>query len=89
MWKRLLQLVSGKDLELRERMLRTIILVGGLAAIVANGEMMIVTKMNNDIVYMMLLLLCSILIYKAMQRYGKMSYSIKRLGKREHSFAQM
>ena len=57
MWKRLLQLVSGKDLELRERMLRTIILVGGLAAIVANGEMMIVTKMNNDIVYMMLLLL--------------------------------
>jgi len=57
MWKKLIQLVSGKDIELRDRMLRTIILVGGLAAIVANVEMMIVTKAKNDIVYMMLLLL--------------------------------
>ncbi len=57
MWKKLVQLVSGKDIELRERMLRTIILGGGLATLVANIEMMIVMNMTGQIVVMMLMLL--------------------------------
>ncbi len=53
MWKRLIQLVSDKDSDLRERMLRTIIFLGGLASIVSGAEMIIISKMETEIVCMM------------------------------------
>lgn len=57
MWKKIIQLVSGKDCELRERMLRTIILVGGFATIIAIVEIFIVMEVSNVLLPLLALLL--------------------------------
>jgi len=51
------QIVAGKDCELRERMLRTIILVGGLAVVIAITEIVLVMDVKNSMVGMLFLLL--------------------------------
>ncbi len=57
MWKKMIQIITGKDCDLRERMLRTIILVGGIAVIVACVEIFIVMKVTNILLPILLLLL--------------------------------
>ena len=57
MWKKLLQAVGGKDCELRERMLRTIILIGGLATIVGIVEIPFLFEMSKVLVPLLVLLL--------------------------------
>lgn len=53
MWEKIIQLVSRKDLELKERMLRSIILVGGAATIAATIECVVV--MNSSMLLYMFL----------------------------------
>lgn len=57
MWRKLLQSISGKDCELRERMLRTIILVGGIATIVGITEIVFVMEVTGILLPMLLVLL--------------------------------
>ncbi|MBO5303298.1 MAG: DegV family EDD domain-containing protein [Lachnospiraceae bacterium] len=57
MWKKIVQLVHGKDCELRERMLRSIILVGAIATVVAITEIILVMEVNTGLLAMLLLLL--------------------------------
>ena len=46
MWKNLIRMISVKDCELRERMFRAIILVGGLAAIIGTTQCFFMFEMN-------------------------------------------
>ncbi len=57
MWKKLVQFVHGKDCELRERMLRSIILVGAVATVVAITEIFLVMEVNAWLLTMLFLLL--------------------------------
>lgn len=57
MLKKIIQLVSGKDCELRESMFRAIVLFGGLATIVAIAEILIVMEINTLLVAFLMLLL--------------------------------
>ena len=57
MLEKFMQIVAGKDCELRERMLRTIILVGGFAVVVAITEIIMVMDIKKSMVMMLVLLL--------------------------------
>ncbi len=57
MWKKLHQILFGRECELRERMLRTTILVGGLAAIIGIGEILILMPLSGLLIVLLLLLL--------------------------------
>ena len=57
MWEKIVQMISGKDCELRERMLRTIIMVGGLATIVVIIEILVVMEVNYVLIPFLILLL--------------------------------
>ncbi len=57
MWKRFSQLVAGKDCELRERMLRTIIMVGGAATIIACVEIFLVMEVTSILLPILVVLL--------------------------------
>ena len=57
MWKKIVQFVHGKDCELRERMLRSIILVGAVATVVAITEIFLVMEVNAWLLTMLFLLL--------------------------------
>lgn len=57
MLKKITQAIMGKDSELKERMLRTIILVGGLATAIACTEIFIVMEIKSVMIVMLLLLL--------------------------------
>ena len=57
MLEKIMQSVAGKDCELKERMLRTIILVGGVAVMVAITEIVLVMDVKNSMVAMLFLLL--------------------------------
>ncbi len=56
MWKKLTQLIQGKDCELREQMFRTIVLVGGAAIIIACTEIFLVMEISTPLLIMLLLL---------------------------------
>ncbi len=58
MWKKAHKWFGGKDTELRERMLRTIIIVGGIAALIAIGEIFLVMKVTD----VLMLALCLVVI---------------------------
>ena len=62
MLDKLIQKVNGKDCELRERMLRSIILIGGLAVIVAITEIILVMDIKASMVFMLVLLLLAMAI---------------------------
>lgn len=57
MWKKITQLIYGKDCELRERMFRTIILVGGIATIVACVEIFLVMEISTAMLCVLLFLI--------------------------------
>ena len=59
MLEKLIQKVTGKDCELQERMLRTIILVGGIAVLIAITEIILVMDIKANMVLMLVLLLLS------------------------------
>lgn len=44
MWKKLIQLIAGKDCEIRERMLRSIIVIGGVAVLAATLEILLIKE---------------------------------------------
>lgn len=56
MWKKMAQLIYGKDCELRERMFRTIVIVGSAATILACTEIFLVMEMSAPLLCMLLLL---------------------------------
>ena len=47
MLKKIMQSIRGKDCELKERMLRTIILIGGIAVLIAITEIILVMDIMN------------------------------------------
>ena len=57
MWKRFIQLVAGKECELKERMLRTIIMVGGAATIIACVEIFLVMEVTSILLPILVILL--------------------------------
>ena len=57
MWEKIIQVITGKDCDLRERMLRTIILVGGIAVVVACVEIFMVMEVTHILLPMLFLLL--------------------------------
>ncbi len=57
MWKKLHRLVFGRDCELRDRMLRTIIMVGGLVTIVGIGEILLTMELNALLITFLVILL--------------------------------
>ncbi len=57
MLKKIFQLISGEDCELRERMFRSIIFVGGLAAIIGTAEIFFVMKIDSILLPVLLLLI--------------------------------
>lgn len=59
MWKKISNLFGGKDTDLRERMLRTIIVVGGVATLIACVEIVLVMEVSTLLLPMMILLLLS------------------------------
>lgn len=57
MWKKIHRLIFGRDCELRERMLRTIIMVGGLATMIGIGEILLIMQLNPLLLTFLVLLL--------------------------------
>ncbi len=57
MLKKIHQLIFGKDCELRERMLRSFIMVGGLATIIGIGEVILTMQLNPLLITVLILLL--------------------------------
>lgn len=81
MFEKFMQIVTGKDCELRERMLRTIILVGGLAVIVAITEIILVMDIKNSMLGMLfLLLLAMAAAFVATFKYRKYNLASILLG---------
>ena len=81
MWRIIKQLVTGKDCELRERMFRSIVLVGGAATIVAITEIAIVMEITNALLPMLLLLLLAMAaILYATFKYQKYDIAATLLG---------
>lgn len=63
MWKKLLQLINSPEDDLKERMLRSIILVGELACIFASVEIFLVMEVNTlmlSIIMVMILLMIGV-----------------------------
>lgn len=81
MWKKIKQLVIGKDCELRERMFRSIILIGGAAVIVAIVEIAIVMEMTSALlpVLCMLILAMAGILYVTFH-YQKYNMAAMLLG---------
>ena len=57
MWKKMHRLMFGKDCELRERMLRSIIMVGGLATLIGIAEVLLTMEPNALVLAVLMLLL--------------------------------
>ena len=81
MLDKLIQKVADKDCELRERMLRSIILIGGLAVIVAITEIILVMDIKASMVFMLVLLLLAMAIaFIITFRYRKYNLASTLLG---------
>lgn len=65
MWKRMLRTMTSSDFELRERMLRTIIMVGTLATVIASVEILLVQDVANK----MLVYLCILIFVMGLCQY--------------------
>ena len=59
MWQKLLQLINSTEYDLKERMLRSIILVGELACIFASVEIFLVMDVNNVMLTIIMLMILS------------------------------
>ena len=72
MWKKIYGLVFGRDCELRERMLRSIIMVGGLATIIGIGEILLIMQLDGLLIaFLALLLLIMGISLFVTFKYGK------------------
>ncbi len=81
MLEKIIQAVLGKDCELRERMLRSIILMGGFATIAGITEILLVMKINNILLPMLFLLLLAMgASFIATFKYRKYDYAAILLG---------
>ncbi len=81
MWKKITQLVSEKDCELRERILRTIILIGGVAVLVATVEILLVMEITAIwLPFVTLLLIAMIVSLLATFKYQKYNFASTLLG---------
>lgn len=81
MWKKIVQLVHGKDCELRESMFRTIILVGGLATVVGIGEILIVMDVTTVLVPFLIALLGIMAIsFVATFKYSRYDFASTLIG---------
>lgn len=81
MWEKLIQLVTGRDCELRERMLRTILLVGGLATILGIADICLTMELDNvSIPLLVVLLLAMAISLFVMFKYRKYDVSAIVIG---------
>ncbi len=81
MLEKLIQKITGKDCELQERMLRTIILVGGIAVLIAITEIILVMDIKANMVFMLILLLVAMAIaFVATFKYRKYNAASTLLG---------
>ena len=81
MWKKILQIVSGKDCDLRENMFRTIILAGGLAALVGTAECFVVMEVTSIILpFLIILMLAMCACFVATFKYRKYNFAATVLG---------
>ncbi len=81
MWKKIHQLVFGQDCELRERMLRSIIMVGGLATIVGIAEILFIMQLDALLItFLLLLLLVMGTSLFVMFKYGKFDLAATLIG---------
>ena len=81
MWKKLTQLVSREDFEIRERILRSIILIGGSAVFVATLEIALVTEITAIwLPFVALLFLTMAVSLLAVFRYRKYNFAATLLG---------
>jgi len=60
MWKKLQKLVLGREYELRERVFRSIVLVGGLAAIIATLEVFVIMQLDALLLGFLVLLIIAL-----------------------------
>lgn len=81
MWKRMHRFVFGKDCELRERMLRSVIMFGGLATIVGIGEILLVMHVDAlMLLFLVLLFLAMGVSFYVTFRYGKYDLAVILIG---------
>ena len=72
MLKKLIQMIQGKGCEMRESMLRTILLIGGLATIVASAQCFFVMELDKSMVLVPVLI--SLLVMMAICQYIAFKY---------------
>lgn len=81
MWKKIIQLISGKECELRERMFRTIILIGAFATMAAVIQNMIEAGKNNILLPLLIMLFVIILFLWILTfKYEKYKFASTLLG---------
>lgn len=72
MINKLIQIILGKGYELRESMLRSILMIGGLATIVASAQCFFVMELNNSM--LLVLVLISLLAVMGICQYVAFKY---------------
>lgn len=81
MWKKIQRLVFGSDCELRERMLRSIIVVGGIATIIGIAEILLIMHLDAILLtFLLLLLLAMGTSLFVMFKYGKFDLAATLIG---------
>ena len=81
MWKKLLQIVNNTEEDLKERMLRSIILVGELACVFASVEIFLVMEINNVMLTILISLIAfMIIIFLVTFKYHKYDLAATLLG---------
>ena len=81
MWKKMHRLVFGRDCELKERMLRSIIMVGGLATIIGIAEILLIMQLDALLLaFLVLLLLAMGTSFYVMFKYGKYDLAATLIG---------
>ncbi|MGN1188344.1 MAG: hypothetical protein ACI4R6_07610, partial [Lachnospiraceae bacterium] len=81
MFKKLIRLMVGKECELRERMFRTIILLGGLASAVGIIEIIFTMELDNVLVPILILLLAVMAVSLVISfRYNKVDLAAILMG---------
>ena len=81
MFKKLIRLMVGKECELRERMFRTIILLGGLASAIGIIEIIFTMELDNFLVPILILLLAVMAISLVISfRYNKLDLAAILMG---------
>lgn len=81
MWKKLMQMINNPEDDLKERMLRSIILVGELACIFASVEIFLVMEINNLMLTILIfMILFMIVVFLVTFKYKKYELASTLLG---------